>query len=33
MIKNLLLDLLDLAQMENKSLKLNEDYFNLHALI
>jgi signal transduction histidine kinase len=33
MTENLMLDLLDLAQMDNTTLKLNEDIFDLHAVI
>jgi signal transduction histidine kinase len=33
MMRNLMLDLLDLAQMENKSFKINEEFFNLHEVI
>lgn len=33
MMRNLMLDLLDLAQMENNTLKINNDYFNLKFLI
>ena len=33
MMNALMLDLLDLAQMENRSLKINNAYFNLVDLI
>ena len=33
MMRNLMLDLLDLAQMENNTLKINEEFFNLHEII
>ena len=33
MMRNLMLDLLDLAQMENQSFKINEEFFNLHEVI
>ena len=33
MMNALMLDLLDLAQMENRSLKINNVYFNLIDLI
>ena len=33
MMRNLMLDLLDLACMENNTLKINNDYFNLKFLI
>ena len=33
MTENLMLDLLDLAQMDSTSLKFNEDIFNLHTVI
>lgn len=33
MMRNLMLDLLDLAQLENKSFKINEEFFNLHEVI
>jgi hypothetical protein len=33
MMNALMLDLLDLAQMENRSLKINNIYFNLIDLI
>ena len=33
MMNTLMLDLLDLAQMENRSLKINKVYFNLIELI
>jgi signal transduction histidine kinase len=33
MMRTLMLDLLDLAQMESQSLKINKDYFNLNEII
>lgn len=33
MMRNLMRDLLDLAQLENKSFKINEEFFNLHEVI
>ena len=33
MMQTLMLDLLDLAQMESHSLKINNDYFNLNEII
>ena len=33
MMRNLMLDLLDLAQMENKNFKINEEFFNLYEII
>jgi signal transduction histidine kinase len=33
MTENLMLDLLDLAQLESTTLKFNEDIFNLHTVI
>ena len=33
MTENLMLDLLDLAQMESTTLKFNEENFNLHTVI
>ena len=33
MMRNLMLDLLDLAQMESKTLKIHNEYFNLFDVI
>jgi hypothetical protein len=33
MTENLMYDLLDLAQMDSSTLKLNDDIFNLHTVI
>ena len=33
MMRTLMLDLLDLAQMESHSLKINNEYFNLNEII
>ena len=33
MMHNLMLDLLDLAQMENDTFKINEEFFNLFETI
>jgi len=33
MMRNLMMDLLDHAQMENNSFKVNNEYFNLHEII
>jgi len=32
-MKNLMMDLLDLAQMENCTFKLNKSYFNIRDII
>lgn len=33
MMRNLMLDLLDLAQMESNSLKIHNEYFNIYTVI
>jgi hypothetical protein len=33
LMRNLMMDLLDLAQMENNTFKLNKDFFNLFDVI
>lgn len=33
MMRTLMLDLLDLAQLESRSLRINNEYFNLHDIV